>query len=266
MPLGRLGRSPARLLVVIWGLDRGGTEGHLLNVLPRLNKGLVRPEVFTLGRRGELADEMERRGVQVVGPWISASPKQRSILWRATRLGLATSQLFFRCLVRRPEIIHFFLPASYILGGPIAVIARIHSRIMSRRSMNHYHAEEPGRARIEKWLHQRMTLLIGNSRRVVDPIIEEGADPQRGALIYNGADTPVGDQIALRRSIRKRLEIDDETVVLIIVANLIPYKGHNDLLDALNLARGRLPFRWQLLVVGRDDGIGAQLQIGRAHV
>src|SRR3546814_10566352 len=51
MPLGRLGRSPARLLVVIGGLDRGGTEGHLLNVLPRLNKGLVRPEVFTLGDR-----------------------------------------------------------------------------------------------------------------------------------------------------------------------------------------------------------------------
>ena len=45
-----------------------------------------------------------------------------------------------------------------------------------------------------------------------------------------------------------------------IVANLIHYKGHSDLLDALGQAASRMPRRWRLLLVGRDDGIGSQLR------
>jgi glycosyltransferase involved in cell wall biosynthesis len=37
---------------------------------------------------------------------------------------------------------------------------------------------------------------------------------------------------------------------MIVVANLIPYKGHADLLDALQLARHRLPVGWRLLCAG----------------
>jgi glycosyltransferase involved in cell wall biosynthesis len=47
---------------------------------------------------------------------------------------------------------------------------------------------------------------------------------------------------------------------LIIVANLIPYKGHADLVQALAICRQRMPLDWCLLIVGRDDGIQEQLQ------
>jgi glycosyltransferase involved in cell wall biosynthesis len=50
-----------------------------------------------------------------------------------------------------------------------------------------------------------------------------------------------------------------ETLVLVLVANLIPYKGHADLLRALAMARDRLADDWTLLCVGRDDGIGGEL-------
>jgi glycosyltransferase involved in cell wall biosynthesis len=45
-----------------------------------------------------------------------------------------------------------------------------------------------------------------------------------------------------------------------IVANLIPYKGHADLIDALALAAPRLGLNWRLVIVGRDAGIGAELK------
>jgi glycosyltransferase involved in cell wall biosynthesis len=48
--------------------------------------------------------------------------------------------------------------------------------------------------------------------------------------------------------------------VLCIVANLIPYKGHRDLIDALALAAPFMPPGWRLLAVGRDDGIGQSLR------
>ena len=51
------------------------------------------------------------------------------------------------------------------------------------------------------------------------------------------------------------------TLVMCIVANLIPYKGHGDLIDALGQAAPVICRPdWHMLVVGRDDGIGAALQ------
>ena len=48
--------------------------------------------------------------------------------------------------------------------------------------------------------------------------------------------------------------------MLILIANLIPYKGHEDLLNALAMIKDRLPEDWTLLCVGRDNGIGDDLQ------
>ena len=45
-----------------------------------------------------------------------------------------------------------------------------------------------------------------------------------------------------------------------IIANLIPYKGHRDLIAAPGLAASKLPAKWRLLVVGRDDGIGGAVK------
>ena len=47
---------------------------------------------------------------------------------------------------------------------------------------------------------------------------------------------------------------------MVVVANLIAYKGHSDLLEALAKANSRLPSGWRLFVAGRDDGAGATLK------
>jgi glycosyltransferase involved in cell wall biosynthesis len=49
-------------------------------------------------------------------------------------------------------------------------------------------------------------------------------------------------------------------MVMAVVANLIPYKGHRDLIEALAIAKDAMPARWLLLVIGRDDGIGPELK------
>ena len=57
-----------------------------------------------------------------------------------------------------------------------------------------------------------------------------------------------------------RSQLGPNTIALLIVANLIAYKGHDDLLQALALLRPKMPCDWRLLAVGRDDGIGAALR------
>jgi glycosyltransferase involved in cell wall biosynthesis len=78
--------------------------------------------------------------------------------------------------------------------------------------------------------------------------------------IYNGIDTSHYANRNTRQCMRAYLNIAENDLVFIIVANLIPYKGHKDLLQALHIIQQQLPPNWRLLCVGRDSGILAQLQ------
>jgi glycosyltransferase involved in cell wall biosynthesis len=102
--------------------------------------------------------------------------------------------------------------------------------------------------------------VLGNSRGVVDQLKAEGIAPARLGLIYNGIDASGYGKVGLRDQTRADLGLAPGTLVMCIVANLIPYKGHGDLIDALGQAAPLLPTHWHMLVVGRDDGIGAALQ------
>lgn len=130
---------------------------------------------------------------------------------------------------------------------------------MSRRSLAHYHRKHPWLARLERIFHRRMTALLGNSRAVVDELVAESSDRGKVGLIYNGVR--VGPIDSDRAAQRAALDIPDTAFVMAIVANLVDYKGHSDLLDALALIAEKLPQPWRLLVIGRDEGMGARLRL-----
>ena len=45
-----------------------------------------------------------------------------------------------------------------------------------------------------------------------------------------------------------------------VIANLIPYKGHRELIEGLSHIERELPGDWRILLVGRDHGIRAELE------
>jgi len=141
---------------------------------------------------------------------------------------------------------------------------------MSRRSRNHYQSRHPIAAWVERRLHRRMDALLGNSRAVVQDLLDEGAPPDRVRLIYNGIDVgrfAVGEaRLERRRTLRAELDLPDDRVVLTCVANLFPYKGHADLLEALALLGAGFAARTTLLLVGRDAGARAALAAQAARL
>lgn len=235
------------ILYVIGSLNRGGAEIHLLRILPKLSKDEFSPKIFLLTQEGELAEEFRKQGVDLITPWIKGG--NSSLLFGVFRMALTCVQLFLYFLLKRPDIVHFFLPASYLIGGPLAILSALPKRIMSRRSLNDYQKKFPAFvANVEKWLHQRMNLVLGNSQRVVDQLVEEeGLSKARVKLLYNGVTLPSPAAIDMRAE----LGLDKESLVYIITANLIPYKGHADLLEAFALAN--IQQKWDLLVVGHDS-------------
>ncbi len=245
-----------RILIVIGALDVGGAETHLAQVLPRLVTDGFEIAVHTLTGRGALAAPLEAAGVRVVAPPGSAAGAKAGGFigrgLRALRAGLSLAR-FMRGW--QPDVVHFFLPESYLVGAPIALLTSHAKRVMSRRSLNDYQAKHPLLTKLERALHKRMDAVLGNSAAVTAQLIEEGAPRYRVHLIRNGIDLA-------RFANPKPVPRPADKVVIACVANLIPYKGHADLIDAL--AQVPREPAWELWCAGRDDGIGAALK-ARAH-
>lgn len=113
-------------------------------------------------------------------------------------------------------------------------------------------------ARLERLLHRRMDAVIGNSRAVVNDLAAEGIPSSKIRLIYNGIETSIARPE--RTEARRALGIEQEALVGVVVANLIPYKGHKDLIEGLALVAQSLPSGWRILCAGRDEGLQAKLE------
>ena len=109
-------------------------------------------------------------GIPIVSVPKLGTTLKRSLM-APLRIGFGAIRLFAMTRTWRPTIIHFFLPGAYLAGAPVAIAARVPIKIMSRRSLSDYQKKRPGAARIERLLHQRMDLVLGNSRAVVRELV-----------------------------------------------------------------------------------------------
>lgn len=232
-----------------------------MQVLPALRQQGYAPQIYTLTHKGELSGFMEQAGVPVYGPWFGVILRKAHPWVRRPLLLISTViTLLTRLLWSRPDIVHCFLPTAYLVGGICALVTRIPIKVMSRRSLNRYQLNYPLLSHMECFLHRRMNAVVGNSLAVVDELAKEGVSQKSVFLIHNGIDIEVFERdVDNREMIRSSLGIPDEALVIIVVANLIPYKGHADLFQALGEIAMDMPDDWRLLCVGRDDGIGDHL-------
>jgi glycosyltransferase involved in cell wall biosynthesis len=250
---GKNAMTPANVLFVIGSLEVGGTELHVAKLAAALQQRGWRVAVYSVYGDGPMRRQIESTGTRVILPPLSFLHAARWILYC-----LAAIHLFWTLIRRRWDIVHFFLPRAYLIGAPLAALAGVPVRVMSRRSLNNYQRGGFVGA-LERRLHRTVHAIIGNSRSVIGQLKDEGVPPDRLALIYNGLDA-AAFATAAGEGRRGRLSLPPDALIMCIIANLIAYKGHRDLIDALASAAPKLPPGWRLLVVGRDDGIGPQLQ------
>lgn len=246
-------------MFVIGTMQVGGSELHLRMIASALVKRGWRVSLCSLSGDGPLRHEFERDGVTVYIPPVDRN-NNMNIVTRFAKLAIAASYLLALFLRRRTKIVHFFLPQAYLTGAPLALLAQVPVRIMSRRSLNVYQVSHPILREAERLCHKTMAAILGNSLGVIKDLRDEGVPDDKLGAIYNGIDLRRFRQLKSKEELRQSLGIGPERLVLAIVANLIPYKGHGDLLEALAIARPRLPRDWHLLIVGRDDGIGQELR------
>jgi glycosyltransferase involved in cell wall biosynthesis len=247
------------IMFVALSLDVGGAERHLAIVTPELARRGWPVSIYCLNRHGVYSDAVREAGVDVIGPVVQAEGRKTPHRRRMVLSGLASLKYFSILVRHRPRIVHFFLPEAYLFGAPPALMAGIPIRVMSRRDINVHQQRWPGVRRVEGWLHRHTSAVLGNSKRVLDDLRDEGCPADRLGLIYNGADLSPFERPVDRGAVRSALGLGMTDIVAIMIANLISYKGHSDLLKALAQANAGLPSPLRLVLAGRDDGIQAAL-------
>lgn len=252
-----------KILYVIGSLDVGGAETHTVSVAIQLKKRGWEPEFLVLSPGGPLTSRLLNHHIPVHGveiPRLFSGIANIGLLRKALKLIFCIPKLLKIFWDSKRAVIHFFLPRAYLIGGLISLFSPFHKRIMSRRSLNHYQVKHPIAARIEYFLHQKMDLVCGNSLAVMADLKAEGVKAERIRLIYNGVDTTRFDGVFDKATLRKNLGYLNDQLIFVIVANLIPYKGHSDLITAFSMISAQLKPGWKVLCLGRDDGIAQSLQ------
>ena len=253
----KIKQSP--ITIVIGSLNCGGTERHLLRVLPELYHRGWPVEVFCIAEAGVLAKEMMFCGVPVFAPPLRCRRRQ-GLLRRALRVSASFLALIKHFRHTKPQLVHCFLPGAHLLGTTAAFLTGIRIRVMSRRSLNNYKKGNRIIATFEKMLLPAVSLAIGNSKAVIAQLLSEGFSKNYLRLIYNGVELPLESSSEPSQEVRTRLGASERALIFIQVANLISYKGHEDTLVALSYIRNELPSEWAIWMVGRDDGIGEALR------
>jgi len=252
LQVDRAMRGEGEILYVIGSLNRGGAERHVGRIASELKRRGFRTSVFCLSEEGACAEELRKMGVEVIAPWV-ARKGNGHFLKRLAGIAPALVQLFVCLMRRRPGIVHAFLPEATILAGALSWVCRVPVRISSRRSLNFYRERRKILGPLESWVLRRcMHSVLGNSCAVVKQLLEEGVAERKVGLIYNGIE--LGELRASPGSAA-------EGVVFTNVANLIPYKGHLDLLEACARFHDSYTGPWTLFCLGEDSGgIGAGLR------
>ena len=121
---------------------------------------------------------------------------------------------------------------------------------MSRRSQ----ANRPPLFWGDKWLERRelraADLVFGHSQWVAKELADEGIKPERIRLVHNGIVLPPRSTKDDRLAVRAAEGWRHGEIVIVAVANLIPYKGHTDLMHAAaRMASGGVA-GWRLVLVG----------------
>jgi glycosyltransferase involved in cell wall biosynthesis len=259
-----------RILFVVGSLAVGGTETQLVLLAERLQmRGWV-TDVFPLEKSGPLVERLESAGVHVIDGGHRYGPRPR--IAKLVSLIACEARLVLRILRSRPDVLHGFLPLTNFMSALAARITFVVPLVItSRRALGRHQDRHPAWRWFDRLANAWSDVITANSQAVAsDTQARDGYDVSRIVVIPNGLDFTRLDEAGDRRDeTRDNLGLSKTDIAIVMVANLIPYKGHAELVEAFARIAADDP-RLKLFLIGRDQGIAESLignasRLGAAH-
>lgn len=227
--------KPMRILYTIPNFDTAGSGKALMNLAQRLNPNFFEPQIACLHNRGEYFKTVKESGIPVhVFDYISPCrpiPKMIAGSWKVAGK--------LRALA--PDLIHSFHYSSDYTEGLAANMARI-PWIFTKKNMGWYGASN------RAWKLRSM-LAKGIVVQNTDMAEQFYNGSAKVCLIPRGIDS---DRFAPRPpdlQLRKSMKTSVEARIIICVANMVPVKGVELLVEAFSKLKDRHP-EWVVWLVG----------------
>lgn len=251
------------VLFVIRSLDIGGAEKQMQLLVGQLHGRTHCCHVYSLQAGGPLKKWFGEMGV----PVFSGGLKKGDLSKAPWKLFLAEWRLLRLVYQLNPAVIHCFLPLITFMGSLAGRIARVPLVVTSRRALGTHQRRHPVLRPLDRVAARISHRVTVNSQAVWNDMIKrEHVDASKLVLIYNGVDTRLFEAaLSCRKDVRRGLSLKADAKIMVVIANLIPYKGHSDLLMAAREVIRRFPDA-VFLLVGEDRGIQGKLERHAAYL
>lgn len=229
-----------RLLFVIGSFSLGGAEKHLVKLCNYLSSfSAFDVRIFSL-TSGPILPSLSKEVTVYIAP-------QATLRRPTLRLKVLRHIAYLHSLISainncRPDVIHSYLPYSYLITKLALLISSANPiHVCARRSLNLYQQSNMA-YKLEPLLHSTTDLFTCNSLAIKADLRGEGIPADKIKVIYNSIDT---ERFQPSPGILSSLN-------LLSVANFIDYKGHRDLIAAFAILRSELTsIKPTLLLVGQ---------------
>ena len=230
------------VLLLIGHLDGGGAERQLFLLARGLREAGF--PVFVVAREASETILTRYRGmgaaVEIIGG--------EGLLQTASRL-------VSRLRAARPTVIQSFLPASNCAASLLRRTADVPIVVASHRYAGRAGVNHDFRQAVEAVACRAADVNLANSEGVARHLVRNLFLPARSIRTVPNGVEPLDARTCLARrdSVRHELGLTESDLALVSVANLWPYKGHEDLVRAVAKAgEGEPPLR--AFFVGGDRG------------
>jgi glycosyltransferase involved in cell wall biosynthesis len=246
-------RPPVRVTYVIPSLEIGGAERQLVKLANNLDRRCFQPAIVCVGAHPAVLDEVA--GDVRVRCLRMGEIGGHARLRRLARGVLLAPAVFFDLALHRPEVVHAYLPAAYVVAGLAARVLRIRAVVAGRRSL----------LGIEAYRHGVWRRLAGLANRTIDlhvcnseaarqmTMSTEWVPAARTAVVHNGIQLP--DLSLQLPSPPATWGLGRRQLCGVSLANLIWHKDHEVLLRATaEVVRSCPGFRLVLIGDGPERG------------
>ncbi len=229
--------KPVNVLHLIQGLDIGGLEIMVINLLERLDRARYRPAVCCFDTLGSLAPQLSEKGIEV------------HLLKRNPGVDLFYIVRLARFLRKtNTQILHLHNPTAFFYGALAGKLAGIPHIIYTE------HGRDFSSSRKVKFANRMLSRLVDKIVTVAKfgkcyLVEEEGVSEGRITTIHNGIDGMRFGLVPDKPELRSSLGLKEDQVVIGIVARLDPIKNHAVLLKAMQQVAASKP-NAILLVIG----------------
>ena len=234
-----------RVLYVSASSKLGGAERSLLELVRALDRGRVRP-IVALPGAGPLEAVLESAGVDVFRlPAVRL--RRRTDPRRALAMGAAVSAsaltLARRARSRGADLIHSNSTYAHVIGAPAAALTGLPGV---------WHVRDLHELPVLKRVLLPLTRSVVFVSRAVERAVRLPARPASiSRVILNAIDAEAFERSASPGNARYRLGLPPDVPLLVMAAQMVPWKGHSTLIRAAALLRARWP-SLALAVAGED--------------